>query len=381
MDTPEAIWPWCRGAWALLAALACLATAAGCIPPRSFKQVKTPRSGRPVGKVAVVYSQHYDIRLGGLEKLHPFDIGKFAKIYLKLQTAGDLSPAEVFVPEEIATEDLLRVHTAGYLARLRDPAYVARCLEAPALAAVPRLLVESGLLAPFRRSTGGTLLAARQALACGVGINLGGGYHHAKADGGEGFNIYADMAVAIRALRAEGKINRALVIDLDVHQGNGTAEIFSPESGAADAREVFTFSVHEADIYPIPKSVGDLDVELPPGTEDRTYLAILAEHLPGLFDRARPDIVFLQAGCDTLAGDPLARLRMTPEGIVRRDAMVIDTCVKRGVPVVMVLGGGYSPSAWEAQYASVSRTLATHGGRRRRVPGRKATAAERLYTK
>jgi len=139
--------------------------------------------------------------------------------------------------------------------------------------------------------------------------------------------------------------------------------------------------MHEGDIYPHPKSVSDLDVELPPGTGDRTYLDILAKHLPALFERARPDIVFLQAGCDTLAGDPLARLQMTPDGIVRRDAMVIDACVKRGVPVVMVMGGGYSPSAWKVQYASVSRTLDKHGGRRRRGPGRKATAKERLYTK
>ena len=220
------------------------------------------------------------------------------------------------------------------------------------------------------------MLAGRLALYHGIAINLAGGYHHAKPDRGEGFCIYADMAIAIRELRAAGLIRRALVVDLDVHQGNGTAEIFAGDDA------VFTFSIHEDDIYPIPKARSDLDVELPAGTTDEQYLAALRAHLPGAIDSARPDVVFLQAGCDTLAGDPLARMRMTPEGIAARDGEVIDACVRRGIPVVMVLGGGYSPQAWEAQYLSVARTVRTYG-----LPGgpphpqRPPTLKEKVYTK
>jgi acetoin utilization deacetylase AcuC-like enzyme len=121
--------------------------------------------------------------------------------------------------------------------------------------------------------------------------------------------------------------------------------------------------MHESDIYPIPKAVGDLDAALPAGTGDETYLRLLREHLPQVVDRARPDIVFFQAGCDVLASDPLAGLQMSDEGVVQRDAAVIDECVRRSIPVVMTLGGGYSRRAWEVQYESIRRTLRLHGGR------------------
>ena len=220
-------------------------------------------------------------------------------------------------------------------------------------------------------------MAGRLALDHGVAINLAGGYHHAKRDAGEGFNVYNDLAIAIRVLRKAGLIRRACVVDLDVHQGNGTAEIFSGDD------EVFTFSMHEGGIYPIPKSASDLDIELAAGTGDEAYIKALRKALPGVLDRARPDIVFIQAGCDTLDGDPLANLTMTPDGIVRRDAVVIDACVARNIPVVMTLGGGYSPRAWEAQYLSVARTLDKHAlaGRPRPYPRRKPTGKEKLYTK
>jgi len=188
--------------------------------------------------------------------------------------------------------------------------------------------------------------------------------------------VYADMPVAIRALQEGGLIQRALVVDLDVHQGNGTAVCFAGDDS------VFTFSIHEGDIYPIPEAGSDLDVELPAGTGDEAYLQTLREHLPAVLDRAGPDVVFLQAGCDTLAGDPLARMRMTPAGIVQRDAEVIDACAARGIPVVMVLGGGYSRHAWWAQYLSVRRTIRKYGlPAGRPYPPRKTTVKERIYTK
>ena len=170
-----------------------------------------------------------------------------------------------------------------------------------------------------------------------------------------GFCIFADMPIAIRVLQAEGKIKHALVIDLDVHQGNGTAVCL------ADDNTTFTFSMHQGNIYPRPKEKSDLDVELASGTDDKTFLAILAKHLDKIIKVAKPDIVFLQAGCDTLDGDPLASLKMSAKGISKRDMMVIDACVKHKIPVIMTLGGGYSPTAWQVQFKSIRDIINKYG--------------------
>lgn len=331
-----------------------LASTAGCIA-RPSKEVKQPRAGRIVGdRMCLVYSHRYQISLAGLEKLHPFDIRKYEKIYLRLVGDGLVRPSDVFVPEEIGREDLLRVHTADYLDRkLRTSALLARYLEVGPLAIVPGTITDAAVLRPFRHASGGTLLAARLAMRHGMAINLGGGYHHAEPATGGGFCIYADMPIAIRALQAERAIHRALVVDLDVHQGNGTAVCFEGDD------DVFTFDVHQADIYPIPKQQNDLDVPLPAGTDDEAFLTVLAEHLPRAFDAARPDIVIYRAGVDGLSGDPLADFELTIDGIVKRDKMVFDESATRGVPIVMTLGGGYSRDAWRAQYESIRNLLRT----------------------
>jgi len=326
--------------------------------------------------VAVVYSTHYQISMAGIERLHSFDIRKYAKIYLRLLTDGLVRAEDVFVPETVSRDEILRVHSPGFLQALEDSGQVARFLEAPVVSIIPAVLVDAGILNAFRYATGGTILAGRQALQHGIAINLGGGYHHAGPDAGEGFCVYADMPIAIRTLQAEGLIRRALVVDLDVHQGNGTAICFEGDD------EVFTFSMHQGSIYPTPKAVSDSDIELPPGVDDDTFLRTLRSYLPGVIERARPEIVFLQAGVDTLAGDPLAGLAMTREGIVERDAAVIDMCVHRGVPVVMVLGGGYSPDAWLAHHASIRRTIETYGlAEGGAHEPRRPTIREKLYTK
>jgi len=306
-------------------------------------------------RVALVYAKDYQIDLAGLEKLHPFDIHKYGKIYLKLQTEGLVKPEDVFLPKAVTNDEVRLVHTRGFLKSLEDKKTVARYLEAPVVGMLPASKVQSGVIEPFRLATGGTIVASRLALEHGIAVNLGGGYHHAKPTQGEGFCIFNDVAIAIRVLQKEKRIKRALIVDLDVHQGNGTAVVFAGDDA------IYTFSMHERDIYPMPKERSDFDIELAAGTGDSTYLAKLREHLPKVFEASKPDVVFLVAGCDTLAGDPLAGLRMTEEGLVERDATVIDACVRRGVPVVMTLGGGYSPNAWSAQYASVARTIRTYG--------------------
>lgn len=332
--------------------------AAGCAAPESFRKVQQPRNGVPLnGRVCVVYSQRYQIHLGGFERLHSFDINKYAKIYLQLVTDGLIRPEDVYVPAEIGREDLLRVHTPDYLARLRQPAALARYLESGWVALMLPGVADAAILRPFRYATGGTVLAARLAVRYGVAVNLGGGYHHAEPDRGGGFCIYADMPIAIRVLQSEGLIRRALVVDLDAHQGNGTACCVAGDD------HVFTFDMHEEDIYPFPKETNDLDIPLTAGMEDDEYLGLLSGHLLEVFDRARPEIVFLQAGVDVLAGDRLARLRLTPEGILERDRLVFDEAVRRKIPIVMVLGGGYSRQAWQVQYRSIRRVLGQHACR------------------
>jgi histone deacetylase 11 len=370
---------WAKVAWVGLGLLCVLAThlLMSCIAPQSFRAAKTPRDGRAMNdRVAVVYSANYQIDLGGGERLHPFDIHKYAKIYLQLNLDGLLRPDDVFVPEEISTADLLRVHTPEYLDSLRSSTAVGRHLEAPFVAVLPAPVLDYGLLRPFRYATGGTVLAARLALARGIAVNLGGGYHHAKPASGGGFCLYADMPVAIRTLQAEGLIRRALVVDLDVHQGNGTAVCFAGDPS------VFTFDMHQGNIYPFPKEQCSLDVELPAGMNDERYLKTLRDRLPAVLAEARPDIVFLQGGVDVLLGDPLAALAMSQEGVVARDATVIDACVQRKIPIVMVLGGGYCPEAWAAQYASIRRTILTYGlTHGQPYPSRAATVKERFYAK
>ena len=304
--------------------------------------------------VSVVYSPGYLINLGGLEKLHPFDIRKYEKIHNSLMADGLLSNEQTLKPATLTQDDLLLIHTETYLEELKQRKRVAQYLEAPALQYAP-VSLDRAVLEPFRRASGGTLLAARQALKAGIGINLGGGYHHAKPDRGEGFCLFADVPIAIRKLQSESLIKRAIVIDVDVHQGNGTIVCLP------DDDSTFTFSMHQGDIYPIPKETGDRDVELSGGMEDQEYLEILAEHLPKILADADADICFIVGGCDPLDGDPLASLKMTHEGIVKRDHAIIQACAERNLPVVLTLSGGYSPDAWRSQYLSIKNLIEEYG--------------------
>ncbi len=305
-------------------------------------------------EVGVVYSPGYLINIGGLEKLHPFDIRKYQKIHDALVADGLLTRAQTRSPAELTREDLLLIHTPEYLDSLKSRASVAKYLEAPLLNLAP-VALEDAVLRPFRQASGGTVLAARQALQSGIGVNIGGGYHHAKPDRGEGFCLFADVPIAIRRLQQEGHIQRAMVIDVDVHQGNGTI-VCLPEDEAT-----FTFSMHQKGIYPVPKEVGDLDVELTAGMRDVEYLAVLEQHLEEVFNQADADICFIVGGCDTLEGDPLASLRMTHGGIVDRDQRIVEECVKRNIPVVLTLSGGYSPDAWKSQYLSIRNLIKRYG--------------------
>ncbi|HET7288198.1 MAG TPA: histone deacetylase, partial [Pyrinomonadaceae bacterium] len=225
-------------------------------------------------------------------------------------------------------EDVLLVHTEDYVSRLRGGELTAKEVRRLGLPWSESLVRRSFY------AVGGTLAAAAASLADGYSSNLAGGTHHSFPDHGEGFCVLNDVAIAIRALRARKSIERAAIVDLDVHQGNGTATIF-----AGDA-DTFTFSMHGANNYPLFKTRSTLDVELPDGTSDAAYMETLGSHLPHVF-QSDPDIVFYLAGADPYRGDKLGRLALSIDGLRERDAYVLRECYEREIPIVTVMSGGY----------------------------------------
>ena len=236
---------------------------------------------------------------------------------------------QVHDPMRVEDDELRLVHTADYVDRFTHGQLDAAEIRRLGFPWSPALVERS------RRAVGGTISAARHALANGIAMNLAGGTHHAFPDHGEGFCVYNDIAVTIRLLQRDGLVRRAAVIDLDVHQGNGTHAIF-----AGDER-VYTFSMHGRKNYPFHKVPGTLDVELADGTGDDEYLALLATHLPTVLAAAAPDIVFYIAGADPHEGDQLGRLRLSFAGLARRDALVLERAREVGLPVAITIGGGY----------------------------------------
>jgi acetoin utilization deacetylase AcuC-like enzyme len=273
------------------------------------------------------YHEGYGI---ALPAPHPFPMSKYLLLKTRLVADGLLAAGDVLEPEPIDIETVALVHTSAYLEKLQGSG-----LSAPEQRRLG-LPWSQELWRRSRLTAGGTLQAARVALESGMAGNLAGGTHHAFADHGEGFCVINDVAIAISRLRAEGRIERAAVVDLDVHQGNGTAAIFE----RVDA--VFTFSMHGERNYPLAKMRSNLDVPLPDATSDGEYLEVLRRQLPTVLERAQPEIVFYLAGVDVAAGDRYGKLSLTEEGIRLRDRMVIQSVRDRGIPLVIVLAGGYA---------------------------------------
>jgi acetoin utilization deacetylase AcuC-like enzyme len=261
---------------------------------------------------------------------HPFPMSKYPLLKAQLLAEGVLAAGDLLEPEPLDRETLDLVHTAEYLNKLESSGLSAAEQRRLGMPWSDALWLRS------RLASGGTLLAARAALDLGLSGNLAGGTHHAFPDHGEGFCVLNDVAVAVAKLRVEGAIERAAIIDLDVHQGNGTAAIFEGTD------EVFTFSMHGERNYPTAKMRSDLDVALKDGAGDAEYLDSLHRHLPTVLENAAADIAFYVAGVDVAAGDRYGRLKLSEEGIRARDLAVIETVRDRGVPLVIVLGGGYA---------------------------------------
>jgi acetoin utilization deacetylase AcuC-like enzyme len=257
-------------------------------------------------------------------------MGKYRLLREALLSSGVLQAEELVPAELVEVEALLRVHTRRWvdavLGNRLDDAELRRLGFPWSQQLVLRSLA----------SVGGTCAAGRRALVEGIGGNLAGGTHHAFPDHGEGYCVFNDIAVSIRMLQAEGAIHRALVVDLDVHQGNGTAAVFATDP------DVFTFSMHGEHNFPFRKQRSSLDIGLPDGAGDDVYLDALARHLPRVLEAARPDIVYYQAGVDPLAEDALGRLSLSHAGLEARDTFVLEAARRSGLPVVVTLGGGYA---------------------------------------
>jgi acetoin utilization deacetylase AcuC-like enzyme len=285
------------------------------------------QSRRPVGgALPVVFHEGYEVDIGP----HVFPTAKYRLVRDRLARDGLLEIESLSRPEPASDEDLRLVHTARWVEKLGSGSLSLR----------DEMLLELPYSVPLREAAwltcGGAILTARLALREGIAVHIGGGYHHAFPGHGEGFCPLNDVAVATRVLQGRGEIESALVVDLDVHHGNGTAAIF------ADDPTVFTFSMHQRNNYPFPKPPGDLDLGLGDGTRDEEYLSLLARHLPSILDRAKPDFAYYLAGADPFLEDQLGGLELTLSGLRRRDELVLNELANHDVPVAVCLAGGYA---------------------------------------
>jgi acetoin utilization deacetylase AcuC-like enzyme len=273
----------------------------------------------------LVYHPGYDLNLGE----HVFPAGKYRLIHDRLLDEGFAHPADFIEPQSASDEDILRVHDQGWVHRLKTGTLTAQeilRLEIP----LSKQMVDA-----FWLATGGTLLAARNALEGRIGFNIGGGFHHAFPDHGEGFCAIHDVAVALRALQNERRIEQAMVVDCDVHHGNGTAAIFAGD------RSVLTLSMHQLNNYPSEKPPSVIDIDLRDGVSDNEYLERLRGALKVAMSFA-PNMIFYLAGADPYLEDQLGGLSLTVEGLKQRDLIVFKTALEMNVPVTVTLAGGYA---------------------------------------
>jgi acetoin utilization deacetylase AcuC-like enzyme len=279
-----------------------------------------------MGRFTAVWSPQYEVDIGP----HVFPTAKYRLVRERLLAEGVLGEGDFKTPELASWDQVGLVHSAEYLEKVREGR----------LSPLERMTLEVPFSPELREASllccGGTILTARRALEDGVAAHVGGGFHHAFSGHGEGFCLLNDVAVAVATLLAEGSLDRAAVVDLDVHQGNGTAAIFESEP------RVFTFSMHQERNYPHPKPPSDLDVGLPDGTDDETYLEVLGESLSRVLEQSGPELVLYLAGADPFEEDQLGGLGLTQKGLRSRDDLVFGECRAADAAICVVLAGGYA---------------------------------------
>ncbi|MGB2625887.1 MAG: histone deacetylase [Candidatus Acidiferrum sp.] len=290
----------------------------------------------------LIYHERYDLNLGA----HVFPSQKYRLIEKKLFSDKIADRGDFLRPESASDTDLLRVHTSDWIGKLKTGTLT--------LSDVMKLEVpySAELVSAFWLSAGGTILAAQSALQDGFGCNLGGGFHHAHANHGEGFCAIHDVAVAIRRLQSDGSIRKAMVIDTDVHHGNGTAAIFAKDEA------VFTLSIHQLNNYPAYKPPSNVDLDMSDGVGDKEYLDTLVPAVRDSIDSFQPEMIFYVGGADPYCEDQLGGLKLSMEGLQSRDARVFEEARKRQIPVVTVLAGGYARRVEDTVQIHVNTVLA-----------------------
>jgi acetoin utilization deacetylase AcuC-like enzyme len=271
-----------------------------------------------------------DIFVLPLPEGHRFPMRKYALLRQRVAESGIVAPQRLIVPHAATDTDLLRAHDAEYVGRCQQGRLTAQEIRRIGFPWSAEMVERS------RRSAGATIEACRAALADGFAANLAGGTHHAYRDHGEGYCVFNDSAVAARAMRAEGRAARVVIVDCDVHQGNGTAAILAGDE------TIFTFSIHGANNFPFHKERSDLDIALDDGAGDDAYLAALDHGLCHAIELSRADLAIYLAGADPYADDRLGRLALTKRGLAERDRMVFQYCREAGIPIAITMAGGYA---------------------------------------
>ena len=287
------------------------------------------------------YSDHFVLPL---PEGHRFPMSKYSLLRERVAASSICGPGEMVVPEAVTDAQILRAHDPDYLDRVVSGTLTDKEVRRIGFPWSGRMVERS------RRASGGTVGACLAALEDGLAANLAGGTHHAFADRGEGYCVFNDSAIAARAMQDAGLVGRVVVIDTDVHQGNGTASILR------DDPTVFTFSVHGEKNFPFHKEQSDLDVALPDGAGDDEYLQALEDGLDRALDASEADLAIYLAGADPFAGDRLGRLSVTKEGLAERDRVVLEACRERGLPVAVTMAGGYAdnvPDTVDVHFQSI----------------------------
>lgn len=295
---------------------------------------------RPCGdSIPIIYSSDYNISIWGLENFHPFDSKKYKKVYKGIIDRQGVCPSQFYHPRMVTDSELLQVHSAEYLHSLRKSSVIARIVEIPPLRILPAFVLRGGILKPMKLATGGTILGVELALRFGWAINLSGGYHHAKAEDGEGFCVFADVPIALHSIWKKCPNLKVLIVDLDAHQGNGTSSILGND------QRVAILDMYNSAIYPNDKEAAQLvkyPIRLNPQTTTEKYLNILSDLLPRAINEFNPGLIIYNAGTDIFVEDQLGNLSVTEEGIIRRDEFVFGKAIQNKIPILMVLSGGYN---------------------------------------
>jgi acetoin utilization deacetylase AcuC-like enzyme len=275
----------------------------------------------------IFYTDHFVLPLPAE---HRFPLPKYQLLRERVFAENIVPPENLLIPDAATDEQLLRAHDADYVERVKNGLLTAKEIRRIGFPWSPAMVERS------RRSSGATIAACRAALQDGIAVNLAGGTHHAFRDHGEGYCVFNDSAIAARAMQAEDRARRVVILDCDVHQGNGTAAILAGDTS------IFTFSIHGAKNFPYHKETSSMDIELPDGTGDAEYLDMLEGGVTRALALANADLAIYLAGADPYLKDRLGRLKLTLEGLAARDRFVLGLCRSEGLPVAITMAGGYA---------------------------------------